>query len=93
MTMTGEQIRLPGLVRFLQHFEEGNGDCTAERSDLLSGLTMEMMRQRSAARGKAGASISRCVCTFGAWGIPLPSCAARIGSTRCRLVRIDCGQG
>jgi hypothetical protein len=59
MTMTGEQIRLrglaalrkelgrAGLVRFLEHFEAGQGDYTSVRSKLLAGLTMEELRQRT----------------------------------------------
>ena len=53
MTLTGEQIRLrglaalrrelgrAGLVRFLQHFEAGNGDYTRQRRQILSDLTMD----------------------------------------------------
>jgi hypothetical protein len=68
MTLTGEQIRLrglaalrkelgrAGLVRFLQHFAAGEGDYTRQRSELLTGLTMDELRQRVArSRKKARA--------------------------------------
>jgi hypothetical protein len=69
MPMTGEQIRLrglaalqrelgrAGLVRFLQHFERGDGDYTRERRGLLAGLTMKELRNH--AKEKRGKSVRK----------------------------------
>jgi hypothetical protein len=62
MTPTGEQIRIrglaalrrelgrAGLVRFLQHFEAGEGDYTSQRSEVLADLTVDELRQLVARR-------------------------------------------
>ena len=59
MQLTGEQIRLrglaalrrelgrAGLVRFLQHFDAGEGDYTRERAEHLSRLTISDLRRRA----------------------------------------------
>ncbi len=56
MRMTGEEIRTrglaalrrelgrAGLVRFLQHFQNGSGDYTRERAEFLKDLTMDDLR-------------------------------------------------
>ena len=56
--LTGEQIRLrglsalrkelgrAGLARFLQHYEQGAGDYTRERTELLSGMTLDELRSQ-----------------------------------------------
>jgi hypothetical protein len=58
MSLSGEQIRArglaalrrelgrAGLVRFLQHFEPGSGDYTAQRAELLKDLTIDDLRRR-----------------------------------------------
>ena len=35
-----------GLIRFLQQFETGNGDYTAERRELLKGFSVNKIAQR-----------------------------------------------
>lgn len=64
MRLTGEQIRLRGLaalkkelgragmVRFLQHYENGSGDYTKERTELLKDLTINDLRRRVRSRKK-----------------------------------------
>jgi len=64
MNMTGEQIRIrglaalrrelgrAGLVKFLQHFESGNGDYTRERGESLKSLTISKLRTVSARKKK-----------------------------------------